>query len=75
VAKKGFPDTQFKFMQQINHEHAGDIKIKAKFINECILKAGLLINNHKREVFTCQGWNGRRCFEKPIYNSTSDGSC
>jgi len=44
VAKKGFPDTQFKFMQKINDEHVGDIKIKAKFIDKCILEQSWMIN-------------------------------
>jgi len=44
VAKKGFPDTQFKFMKQINNEHAGNIKIKAKFINKRILEQSWIIN-------------------------------
>jgi hypothetical protein len=44
VAKKGFPDTQFKFMQKINNEHAWDIKVEAKFINERILEQSWIIN-------------------------------
>jgi hypothetical protein len=44
VGKKGFPDTQFKFMQKINHEHAGDVKIKAKFVNKRILEESWIIN-------------------------------
>jgi hypothetical protein len=44
VAKKGFPDTQFKFMQKIDNKHAGDIKIKAKFINKRILEQSWIIN-------------------------------
>jgi len=43
VAKKGFPDAQFKFMQKINYEHAGDIKIKAKFIDKRILEQSWII--------------------------------
>jgi len=41
VAEKGFPDTQFKFMQKINNEHTGHIDVKAKFINKRILKTKL----------------------------------
>jgi hypothetical protein len=44
VGKKGFPDPQLKFMQKIDNEHAGDIEIKAKLINECILEQIWVIN-------------------------------
>jgi len=48
VAKKGFPDTQFKFMEKINNEHTGDIDVKAKFINKCILEQIWIINEQSK---------------------------
>ena len=45
MLKKGPPDSQLKFMHEINDEHTREIEVRSKAFNECILHSKGGLNN------------------------------
>ena len=55
MGEKCFPDTELKLVQNIDNEHAWNVKISAQFINKCILRI-----KHKAQI------NNIREFDIPV---------
>ena len=45
MLEKGLPDSQLKFVHEINDEHAREIEIRTKAFDECILHLEGGLNN------------------------------
>ena len=45
MSEKGLPDPQLKFVHEVNNEHPGEIKVRSKTFNKCILDSERRLNN------------------------------